>query len=131
MRAKSATVAPLYLGVDYERFLKARHTPGKKRSEPHVFWTTANFVHFPDGDIQVTGAHLARGKGRGCARVPATEEEKVKKEADRARRRIKTACKYHNLNYLWTRTHRGCQPDWDLEVELHEEWVRRVRRVYP
>lgn len=109
MRTKSATVAPPDGSADYERFLRAGHKPGEKPHEPHVLWTTANFVHFPDGDIQITGAHLP--PPARCPRPRATEEEKAKKEADRARREVRTICKFHQLSYLTAMGAEGVVPE--------------------
>jgi hypothetical protein len=92
--------------------------------------TRVKVVEFPDGDVSLSGCHRPPSFGQSN-RGPATEEEKAKKEENRARREILTVVKYFVLDHLWTITYRG--PEFSrasLYVDLHA-FERKVRRTYP
>jgi hypothetical protein len=91
--------------------------------------TIANLVYFPDGDAQVSGCH--RPKTSNNSRLKASEEEKQKIEADRARGELLKVCKWFVLNHLWTLTYRGPVTDRvRVYSDLHK-WEREVRKSYP
>ena len=91
--------------------------------------TFCNVVIFPDGDAQVTGCHRPVAAGR--VRAKASEDEKAKTEADRARRELLTVCKYYRLDHMWTATYRGAMKNRQrLYRDLHK-FERIVRKTYP
>jgi hypothetical protein len=86
-------------------------------------------VHFPDGDMEVSGCH--RPCRTSASRPRVTEEEKAKIESDRARRELLRVAKWHCLDHLWTLTYRGPMTDRRrLFNDLHK-FERFVRKVYP
>jgi hypothetical protein len=91
--------------------------------------TYASVVYYPDGDIEVSGCHI--GLPSTKPRPKATEEEKQKKAAARARRSVLQHCKFNALDKLWTLTYRGAQRSHERLYNDWEQFVSEVKKHYP
>jgi hypothetical protein len=91
--------------------------------------TWVSIIQYPDGDVEISGCHI--GFPASKPRPKATEEEKQKKAAARARRSVVQHCKFNALDKLWTLTYRGAQRSHEILYSHWEQFVTQVRKIYP